>query len=482
MFDSLSSRLEGVIKKIRGKGRLTEADVDEVLKEIRTALLEADVNVGVVRNVVARIREQAIGVSLSKALDPGQQVVKIVNTELTAMLGGETLKITYASRPPTVVLMAGLQGSGKTTNSAKLARWFKSQGRQPLLVGADLQRPAAVEQLRTLGRQIDVPVFSEPGDPVATAARGLAEARRLGRDVLIVDTAGRLSIDADMMEQVRQISAAVQPTYTFLVIDAMTGQDAVGVAEAFHQTLAIDGVIMSKLDGDARGGAALSVKEVIGRPIAFASTGEKLSEFEQFHPDRMAGRILGMGDMLTLIEQAEQAFEKDQAEAAAERLLEGEFTLDDFLDQMQQLKKMGPLGNVLGMMPGMPKELKGAEIGDDQLKPVEAIIRSMTPLERRKPEIINGSRRNRIAVGSGTSVAEVNRLVKQFGEMQKMMKRMGAMGMGKPGKKGKKGKGGRVGPGGGFGGMPGMPGMPGLPGGPGMPGMPGMPGGFPGFR
>ena len=482
MFDSLSSRLEGVIKKIRGKGRLTEADVDEVLKEIRTALLEADVNVGVVRNVIARIREQAIGVSLSKALDPGQQVVKIVNTELTAMLGGETLKITYASRPPTVVLMAGLQGSGKTTNSAKLARWFKSQGRQPLLVGADLQRPAAVEQLRTLGRQIDVPVFSEPGDPVATAARGLAEARRLGRDVLIVDTAGRLSIDADMMEQVRQISAAVQPTYTFLVIDAMTGQDAVGVAEAFHQTLAIDGVIMSKLDGDARGGAALSVKEVIGRPIAFASTGEKLSEFEQFHPDRMAGRILGMGDMLTLIEQAEQAFEKDQAEAAAERLLEGEFTLDDFLDQMQQLKKMGPLGNVLGMMPGMPKELKGAEIGDDQLKPVEAIIRSMTPLERRKPEIINGSRRNRIAIGSGTSVAEVNRLVKQFGEMQKMMKRMGAMGMGKPGKKGKKGKGGRVGSGGGFGGMPGMPGLPGMPGGPGMPGLPGAPGGFPGFR
>jgi len=482
MFDSLSSRLEGVIKKIRGKGRLTEADVDEVLKEIRTALLEADVNVGVVRNVIARIREQAIGVSLSKALDPGQQVVKIVNAELTAMLGGETLKITYASRPPTVVLMAGLQGSGKTTNSAKLARWFKSQGRQPLLVGADLQRPAAVEQLRTLGRQIDVPVFSEPGDPVATAARGLAEARRLGRDVLIVDTAGRLSIDADMMEQVRQISVAVQPTYTFLVIDAMTGQDAVGVAEAFHQTLAIDGVIMSKLDGDARGGAALSVKEVIGRPIAFASTGEKLSEFEQFHPDRMAGRILGMGDMLTLIEQAEQAFEKDQAEAAAERLLEGEFTLDDFLDQMQQLKKMGPLGNVLGMMPGMPKELKGAEIGDDQLKPVEAIIRSMTPLERRKPEIINGSRRNRIAIGSGTSVAEVNRLVKQFGEMQKMMKRMGAMGMGKPGKKGKKGKGGRVGSGGGFGGMPGMPGLPGMPGGPGMPGLPGAPGGFPGFR
>ncbi len=456
MFDSLSSRLEGVIKKIRGKGRLTDQDVDEVLKEIRTALLEADVNVGVVRNVTARIREQAVGAKLSQALDPGQQIVKIVNNELTAMLGGETLKINYASRPPTVVLMAGLQGSGKTTNAAKLARWFKSQGRQPLMVGADLQRPAAVEQLRTLGRQIDVPVFSEPGDPVSTARRGLEEARRLGRDVLIVDTAGRLSIDSEMMEQVRQISAAVQPDYTFLVIDAMTGQDAVGVAEAFHATLAIDGVIMSKLDGDARGGAALSVKEVIGRPIAFASTGEKLNEFEQFHPDRMAGRILGMGDMLSLIEHAEQAFEKDQAEAAAEKMMEGEFTLDDFLEQMQALKKMGPLGNLLGMMPGMPKELKGAEIGDDQLKPVEAIIRSMTLLERRKPELINGSRRTRIANGSGTTVGDVNRLVKQFGEMQKMMKKMGGLAMGGKGKKGKKGRG--------------------------LANMAGMPGGFPNFN
>jgi signal recognition particle subunit SRP54 len=424
--------------------------------------------------VVARIREQAVGAHLSEALDPSQQVVKIVNAELTAMLGGETLKINYASRPPTVVLMAGLQGSGKTTNSAKLARWFKSQGRQPLLVGADLQRPAAVEQLRTLGRQIDVPVFSEPGDPVATAERGLQEARRLGKDVLIVDTAGRLSIDTEMMEQVRQISATVKPDYTFLVIDAMTGQDAVGVAEVFHQTLAIDGVIMSKLDGDARGGAALSVKEVIGKPIAFASTGEKLTEFEQFHPDRMAGRILGMGDMLTLIEQAEQVFEKDQAEKAAEKMLEGEFTLDDFLEQMQALKKMGPLGNLLGMMPGMPKELKQAEIGDDALKPVEAIIHSMTPLERRKPELINGSRRTRIANGSGTTVGDVNRLVKQFQEMQKMMKRMGASGMGRSGKKGKKGgKAGRGLPG--MGAMPGLGGMPGLPGG-------GSPGGFPPFN
>lgn len=437
MFDSLTSRLEGVVKKLRGRGRLTEADVDEMLGEIRTALLEADVNVGVVRSITARIRDESVGARLSEALDPGQQVIKIVNQALIDMLGGETLKITYASHPPTVVLMAGLQGSGKTTGAAKLARWFKSQGRQPLLVGADLQRPAAVEQLRTLAKQIDVPVFSEPGDPVKTAKRGLAEAKRLGRDVLIVDTAGRLAIDAEMMEQVRQISKTVEPHYTFLVVDAMTGQDAVAVAEAFHNTLAIDGVILSKLDGDARGGAALSVKELIGRPIAFASTGERLNEFEQFHPDRMASRILGMGDVLSLIESAEEAFDKEQSEKAAARLLEGEFTLDDFLEQMQALKKMGPLSNILGMMPGMPKEMKGAQIGDDALRPVEAIIRSMTELERRKPEILNGSRRTRIANGSGTTVGEVNRLVKQFLEMQKMMKRMGSgrgkRGLGLPG-------------------------------------------------
>ena len=429
MFDSLSSRLDGIAKRLRGKGRLTESDVDEVMREIRTALLEADVNVQVVRAVVNRIREHAIGATKSKALDPGQQVIKAVHDELIRILGGETLRISYAAKPPTVVLMAGLQGSGKTTNSAKLASWFKSQGHQPLLVGADLQRPAAVEQLRTLGAQIDVPVWSQPTNPVQVAADGLEEARRLGRDVLIVDTAGRLSIDSELMQQVRDISDAISPDYTFLVIDAMTGQDAVQTASAFHDTLAIDGVIMSKLDGDARGGAALSVKEVIGRPIAFASTGERIDAFEQFHPDRMAGRILGMGDMLTLIEQAEQAFEKEQAEEAAARLMGGQFTFDDFLEQMQALKKMGPLSGVLGMMPGMPKELKNAEIGDDDLKPVEAIIYSMTREERARPEIINGSRRARIATGSGTSVAEVNRLVKQFSEMQKMMKKMGGGGM-----------------------------------------------------
>jgi signal recognition particle subunit SRP54 len=355
------------------------------------------------------------------------------------MLGGETLKITYSSVPPTVVLMAGLQGSGKTTSAAKLARWFKSQGRQPLLVGADLQRPAAVEQLRTLGSQIGVPVFSESGDPVTTARRGLEEARRLGKDVLIVDTAGRLAIDEEMMQQVAEISSIVKPNYTFLVVDAMTGQDAVSVAKAFDERLSIDGVILSKLDGDARGGAALSVKYVIGKPIAFAATGEKIDAFEQFHPDRMAGRILGMGDMLTLIEQAEKVFEQDKAEEAAARMLEGQFTLEDFLDQLQQLKKMGPLSGIMGMLPGMPKEMKDAQIGDDQVKTTEAIIRSMTPEERRQPEIINGSRRTRIAKGSGTQVADVNRLIKQFTEMQKMMKRMG--GLAKPQGKAGKGKG-----------------------------------------
>ena len=435
MFESLSDRLGGVFKRLRGKGRLTEAEVDEVMGEIRTALLEADVNVGVVRDVVARIREQAVGSQVSAALDPGQQIVKIVNAELVAMLGGETLKISYASQPPTVVLMAGLQGSGKTTSAAKLASWFRSQGRNPLLVGADLQRPAAVEQLRVLGQQLNVPVFSQSGDPVECARAGLAEARDKGRDVLIVDTAGRLAIDAEMMRQVAEISGAVSPHYTFLVVDAMTGQDAVTVAKAFDETLAITGVILSKLDGDARGGAALSVKQVIGKPIAFAATGEKLDAFEQFHPDRMASRILGMGDVLTLIEQAEKVFEKEQAEAAASKMLEGQFTLDDFLEQLQQVKKMGPLSGIMGMIPGMPKEVKDAQISDDLVKVTEAIIRSMTPEERAKPEVINGSRRARIAKGSGTQIADVNRLVKQFMEMQKMMKRMGGMG----GKKGGKG-------------------------------------------
>jgi len=451
MFESLSDRFDGIFKKLRGKGRLSERDVDEVLREIRLALLEADVNLTVVKGLVGRIRERAVGAQLHAALNPAQQIIDIVHQELIATLGGETIKITYESRPPTVVLMAGLQGSGKTTSSAKLARWFKAQGRNPMLVGADLQRPAAVEQLRTLARQVDVPVHSAPddvvasgtGDPVAVAQGCIEEARRLGRDVVIVDTAGRLAIDAELMDQVRRISEATSPRYTFLVVDAMTGQDAVTVAENFHRALSLDGVILTKLDGDARGGAALSVKEVVGKPIAFAATGEKLDEFDLFHPDRLAGRILGMGDVLTLIDKAKEAYDEQEAEAAAARMLEGQFTLEDFLEQMAQVKKMGSIGSLVKLMPGVPKELRNQEIDDRELAKIEGIIHSMTPGERRDPKIIDGSRRQRIANGSGVGVSEVNALLKQFGEMQKMMKGLGGglLGGGRK-KKGKKGKGG----------------------------------------
>ena len=434
MFESLSDRFEGIFRKLKGRGRLGEREVEEVLREIRVALLEADVNFKVVKNLVGRIREECVGADLSGSLSPAQQVIKIVHQELIASLGGETLKISYASKPPTVVLLAGLQGSGKTTATGKLAKWFKQQGRNPILIGADLQRPAAVDQLRILGGQVGVPVFSQPTDPVSVAKAGLEEARRLGRDVMIVDTAGRLHIDEALMDEVRHISEAVQPNYTFLVVDAMTGQDAVNVAEAFHAVLEIDGVILSKLDGDARGGAALSVKEVIGRPIAFASTGEKLADFEPFHPDRMASRILGMGDVLTLIEKAEQAYDMAEAEAAAEKLTSGKFTLEDFLEQMQQLKKMGPLQSLVGMLPGIPKEIRNAEIDDREIARVEAIIRSMTPAERRDPSLMNGSRRLRVAEGSGMTTNDVNQLLKQFKEMQKMMRFLGKGGKGGKGR------------------------------------------------
>jgi signal recognition particle subunit SRP54 len=428
MFESLTDRFDSIFSRLRGRGRLSEADVDEALREIRLALLQADVNLRVVRDFVARIREQLVGMDLSQSLTPGQQVVKVVHDELRNILGGETLRLTYASRPPTVVLLAGLHGSGKTTAAAKLASWYKRhEGRNPLLVGADLQRPAAVEQLRLLGQQVGVAVFSEPSDPVTVAKKGFEEAARLGRDVLIVDTAGRLSIDAELMEEVRRISATIEPHYTFLVIDAMTGQDAVATAEAFHQTLALDGIILTKVDGDARGGAALSVKEVVGRPIVFTSTGEKLPDFDQFHPDRMADRILGMGDVLTLIEKAEATVDQAQAEEAVARLQQGHFTLEDFLEQMQQVKKMGPLSGLVGMLPGLPKELRNAEIDDGMLGPIEAIIHSMTPEERQKPSIINGSRRLRIAKGSGTSTTEVNALLDRFKEMQTYMRQMAGM-------------------------------------------------------
>jgi signal recognition particle subunit SRP54 len=445
MFDALSDRFDGIFGRLRGKGRLSEGDIDDVLREIRIALLEADVNFEVVKGFQARIKERCMGADIHLALNPAQQVIKFVSDELVEALGGETMQVGFASKPPTVILLAGLQGAGKTTNAAKLARWVKAQGRNPLLVGADLQRPAAVEQLRTLGRQIDVPVYSEASDPVDVARQSLAEAERLGRDVIICDTAGRLAIDEELMQQVRDISDAIEPHYTFLVIDAMTGQDAVGVAESFHERLELDGVIMTKLDGDARGGAALSVKEVVGRPIAFASTGEKIEDFEQFHPDRLASRILGMGDVLTLIEKAEEAYDEGEAEEAAAKFLEGQFTLEDFLVQMQQLKKMGPLQNLMGMMPGMPKEVKDAEIDDRHLGRVEAMITSMTMAERTNPVIIDGSRRNRIATGSGTSPNEVSQLLKQFKEVQKLMKNMGGLGTKRIKKKTKKAKKGQKG-------------------------------------
>jgi signal recognition particle subunit SRP54 len=427
MFDALSERLERVAGRLRSRGRITDADLDEALGEIRTALLEADVELGVARHFVEAVRERCSGEVLAKSLTPGQQVIKVVHEQLIDALGGEALRLTYASRPPTVVLLAGLQGSGKTTAAAKLALWWKQQGRNPLLVGADLQRPAAVEQLRVLGASAQVSVFSQPGDPVATAVAGVDEARRLGRDICIIDTAGRLSIDEALMDEVRRISRRTEPHYTFLVIDAMTGQDAVATARAFHESLALDGVILSKLDSDARGGAALSVKEVVGRPIVFASTGEKLGDLDLFHPDRMADRILGMGDMLTLIEQAERTMDQEVVARSADKLMSGRFTLDDFLDQLHQVQKMGSLGGILRLMPGMSKEIRQAadQIDDKQVSRIEAIVRSMTAGERADPVVVDGSRRVRIARGSGTSTQEVNQLLKQFKEMQKMMRGMG---------------------------------------------------------
>jgi signal recognition particle subunit SRP54 len=437
VFDALSDRLEGIFSRVRNRGRLSEADIDEVTREIRRALLEADVNVAVARSFIGRVKERAIGAELSKSLTPGQQFVKIVHEELVQTLGGTTGKLTMNPKPPTVVMLAGLQGSGKTTAAGKLARLLKSQGLQPLLVGADLQRPAAVEQLRVLAERVEVPFFSDPADPVDSARGGLAEAERLGRNVVIVDTAGRLQIDVELMEELRDIRDEVKPHNTLLVVDAMTGQEAVNVATTFDETVGLDGVILTKIDGDARGGAALSVKEVVGKPILFAGTGEKLEEFEAFHPDRMADRILGMGDVMTLIEKAEEAFDTEQKERAEQILREGTFTLEDFLDQMQQVKKMGSIQNVIGMLPGMPKEVRKAEIDDREITRIEAIIQSMTPDERRKPDMINGSRRGRIAKGAGVNTADVNNLLKQFKQVQQMMR---SMNRGKGGKKGKRPK------------------------------------------
>jgi len=426
MFDALSDRLDAVTKSLRSKGRLTERDIDDALGEVRTALLEADVELTVVRAFIDAVRGRLTGASVSQALSPGQQVVKAVHEQLVEMLGGETLKVTYATHPPTVILLAGLQGAGKTTTAGKLAQWFKQQGRQPLLVAADLQRPAAVEQLRVLGERAGVEVYSEPLTPLEVARKGVQIATLKGRDVVIIDTAGRLSIDEALMDEVRQISDATSPHYTFLVIDAMTGQDAVHTARAFHDRLSLSGLIVTKLDYDARGGAVLSAQGVVGRPVVFASTGEKLDDFDLFHPERMASRILGMGDVLTLIEEAERKMDADVVGSTAERLMSGQFTLDDFLAQMVQVRKMGSLGSIMKMLPGVGKDLRAAadSVNDKDLNRVEAIIHSMTPAERRDPAIINGSRRLRIAQGSGTTVPAVNNLLRQFTDMQKMMKQM----------------------------------------------------------
>lgn len=429
MFDTLTDRFTTVFKSLTGKGKLSEADVDAALREVRLALLEADVNVGVVRDLVDRIRRRAVGAEVHESLTPGQQVIKIVDEELVTTLGRERVPLAKPSSPPLVILMAGLQGSGKTTTSAKLAKHLKEEGRRPLLVAADLQRPAAIDQLVQLGERVGVPVHSDATSRPTRVVRGaLKEASRGGHDVVIIDTAGRLQVDEDLMEELAAIRKVADPDETLLVVDAMTGQDAVNVAQGFLEYTDLTGIVLSKLDGDARGGAAISVREVTGRPIKYAAVGEGLDEFEPFHPDRMASRILGMGDVLTLIEKAEQVWEEEEAERLAEKMQKAEFDLEDFLGQMQQVKRMGSLQGLLSMMPGAG-QLRDVEIDERDLARVEAIIRSMTPEERRTPKIINAKRRKRIARGSGTSLQQVNRLLKQFADAQQMMQALATGGM-----------------------------------------------------
>lgn len=503
MFESLSDRLQTTLKGLRGKGKLTEADINATAREIRLALLEADVSLTVVRGFIKRIKERAVGAEVSEALNPAQQVIKIVNEELVTILGGETRRMQFAKNPPTVIMLAGLQGAGKTTLAGKLAKHLSGQGHTPMLVACDLQRPGAVQQLQIVGERAGVPTFApdagtsvdahdhemgtSTGDPVQVAQAGIEEAKRAQHDVVIIDTAGRLGIDETLMTQARNIRDAVNPDEVLFVIDSMIGQDAVSTAEAFRDGVDFTGVVLTKLDGDARGGAALSIREVTGKPIMFASTGEKLENFDVFHPERMASRILGMGDMLSLIEQAEATLDHDKAEDAARKLGSGELTLNDFLDQLLMVRKMGPIGNLLKMMPGGKQMSEMADMVDEkQIDRIQAIIRGMTPEERENPKVLNASRRKRIALGSGVEVADVNQLIERFNEAKKMMTKMaGQFGMGggarsatkkKPkGRKGKNGK--RKKPknsnrGGGMPQMPGMPGgMPGMPGGGGMPSM-----------
>ena len=427
MFDTLSDRLQGALSDVRGRGKLDEDSISRAMREIRLALLEADVNFNVVKEFVGRVRERALGADVTKSLTPGQEVVRIVHDELTAIMGQGGSKLAFAGRPPTIILLAGLQGSGKTTAAAKLALLLRKEGKTPALVAADLQRPAAIDQLDQLGKQIQIPVYLDRStkDAVKVAKEGLDQARAQGRDVLIVDTAGRLHIDEELMNELAAVRKALKPHNILLVLDSMTGQDAVAVAEAFAERIDFDGIVLTKLDGDARGGAALSVKAVTDKPVKLASTGEKLDQLEYFHPDRMASRILGMGDVLTLIERAEAAAEEDEQAALEKRLMQGRFTFEDFLQAYKMMRKMGPMKSLIGMIPGMGKQLQGVDVDERQLSRVEAMVLSMTAEERRNPEIIKGSRRARIAAGSGTSVQQVNQLLQMRKQMEKMMKQMG---------------------------------------------------------
>ncbi|WP_297212889.1 MULTISPECIES: signal recognition particle protein [Thermodesulfovibrio] len=426
MFDALTSKLEAVFKKLKGKGILKEEDVDAALKEIRLALLEADVNFRVVKSFIERVRQKAVGREILESLSPAQQVIKIVYDELCELLGGSSSKIQLAANPPTVIMMVGLHGSGKTTTSVKLARLFKKQGRRPMLVAADLQRPAAVDQLVILGKQIDVPVFYsyDIKDPRQLCREALRQALIDRMDPMIVDTAGRMHVDEELMRELQEIKEILNPHEVLFVADAMTGQDAVNIAKSFNEKIGIDGVILTKMDGDARGGSALSIKEVTGKPIKLIGVGEKIDALEEFHPDRIANRILGMGDVLSLIEQAQKAYDQKEAEKLKEKIEKEEFTFDDLKEQIRKMRKMGPLENILSMLPGANKFMKDIKIDEREFVKVEAIINSMTPEERKNPKILNTSRRLRIAKGSGTSVVEVNRLIKQFNEMKKLIKKM----------------------------------------------------------
>jgi signal recognition particle subunit SRP54 len=423
VFDTLSDRLQAALGEVRGRGKLDEESISRAMREIRLALLEADVNFKVVKDFVARVKERALDAEVEKGLTRGQQVVKIVHEELTELMGSGGSKLAFAGRPPTVILLAGLQGSGKTTAAAKIALLLRKDGHSPALVAADLQRPAAVDQLEQLGRQLQIPVFTG-ADPVKATSEGIEQAKRQGRDVVILDTAGRLHVDEPLMEELAAVRKAAKPTNVLLVLDSMTGQEAVSVAEAFQERVAFDGIVLTKLDGDARGGAALSVKAVTGKPVKLASIGEKLDQIEYFHPDRMASRILGMGDVLTLIEKAEAAASEDEQERLERQLMAGEFTFDDFLASYRMLRRMGPLKGVLSMLPGVGKQLQGVDVNEQEMGRVEAIVLSMTPQERRMPHLIDGSRRKRIAAGSGTTVQQVTQLLSARKQMQKMMKQM----------------------------------------------------------